>query len=203
MAAHEALRCACCALLVGWAACAPATLNEAPLQGESSGKPPIADSVSPTMVELMPPADPVRFRWTKVNAIGGELTEADLKGRVSVLVFITSYDVPSQAQVRFLSTLGRDHVPRLNAVALVLEPPEHLPIVEAFASALDLKYPVVLADPATIRGEGPFAGLHHVPAVAILDRDGRERFRHLGLMPTAQLEDAVRLVEQATGVNKK
>lgn len=185
------------------AACAPATLNETPSKAEPSGPPPLVASVSPAMVEVLPPADPIRFHWPRVSGDGTELTEADLRGRISVLVFITTYDVPSQAQVRFLSTLSRDHVPRLNAVALVLEPPEHLPIVEAFASALDLKYPVVLADPATIRGEGPFAGLHHVPAVAILDRDGRERFRHLGLMPTAQLEDAVQLVEQATGVTKK
>lgn len=145
--------------------------------------------------------EPVFFRWPDVR--GGELTSADLAGRVSVLVFITSYDVPSQAQVRFLSSLSRDHVPRLNAVVIVLEPPEHEPLIKAYADLLELKFPVVMADASTIRGEGPFAGLHHVPSIAILDREGRERFRHLGLMQQSDLEAAVVRVEEDTGVPRR
>jgi hypothetical protein len=52
-----------------------------------------------------------------------------------------------------------------------------------------------MADSATIEGRGPFAGLHHVPSVVVLDRTGVERFRHLGLLDHVGLESAVREVE--------
>ncbi|NUP04559.1 MAG: TlpA family protein disulfide reductase [Polyangiaceae bacterium] len=178
-------------LSLGIAACAPA----AP-EGETPTASPLASAG-----EAPASGDAVVFQWPNVTG-GGQISNADLAGRVSVLVFVTTYDVPSQAQVRFLTQLSRDHVPRLNVVAVVLEPPEHQPMAAAYASTLDLKYPVVMADAATIRGEGPFAGLHHVPAVAILDRQGRERFRNLGLMDQAALEAAVVKVEEETGVKQ-
>jgi len=54
---------------------------------------------------------------------------------------------------------------------------------------------VALADSATIAGDGPFAGLHHVPSIVILDRESREVFRHVGLIEEAALEQAIRSVE--------
>ncbi len=138
-------------------------------------------------------SSPVQFEWDEVH--GGKLSSAALLDRVTVLAFVTTYDVPSQAEVRFLSELHRDHTPRLNVAVVVLEPPENAPLALAFASALDLGYPVAMADAATIEGTGPFAGLHHVPSVVVLDRAGVERFRHLGLVDRAGLEAAVREVE--------
>ena len=55
----------------------------------------------------------------------------------------------------------------------------------------------VIADAATIVGEGPFAGLHHVPSVVILDKEGREAWRHVGFVDQARLEAAVKAVEQS------
>lgn len=136
---------------------------------------------------------PVSFEWEEVH--GGKLASADLLDRVTVLAFVTTYDVPSQAEVRFLSQLAREHTPRLNVAIVVLEPPENTPLALAFASALDLRFPVAMADEATIKGDGPFAGLHHVPAIVVLDKRGVERFRHLGLVDSTGLEEAVREVE--------
>ncbi len=177
------------ALLAG---CAAATSE--PSDGRSTARPVQSTGDAP------PSGKPVSFVWEKAH--GGKLETSELEGRVSVLVFITTYDVPSQAQVKYLANLLRDHAPRLNGVAVVLEPPENAPLVAAYADALDLKFPCVLADPATTRGEGAFTGLHHVPAVAILDRSGREQFRHLGLLNERELESAVVHVEEATGVKK-
>lgn len=111
--------------------------------------------------------------------------------------FITTYDVASQAEVRFLVGLGRTHAPRLNVAFVVLEGRENRPLIEAFAAALSIPYPVAIADAETLEGQGPFAGLHHVPSVVILDRQGREVWRHLGLIKEAELEQAVRAVEQS------
>jgi hypothetical protein len=55
---------------------------------------------------------------------------------------------------------------------------------------------VALADAATIAGEGPFSGLHHVPSVVILDAEGREAFRHVGLITQEALEEVLRGIER-------
>jgi hypothetical protein len=137
-----------------------------------------------------------RVEFELVTVDGKPLSTQTLAGRISVIGFITTYDIASQAEVRFLGDLLRRHKPRLNVAVLVLEPPENKPMVEAFASALGLPYPVALAGAATIAGRGPFAGLHHVPSVVILDREGREVFRHLGLIGEEALDQAVREVER-------
>ena len=82
---------------------------------------------------------------------------------------------------------------------LVLEASENPPLLEAFAQTMALEYPVALADAATIAGQGPFAGLHHVPSVVLLDRQGREAWRHLGLADEAMMEAALREAEARAG----
>ncbi len=136
------------------------------------------------------------MRFEFVTLDGQPFSTETVAGRVTVIAFITTYDMASQAQARFLSGLARRHVPRINAAALVLEPPENRPLVEAFVAALKLPYPVAFADPATIAGKGPFAGLHHVPSVIILDRSGREAWRRVGLAEPEEIEQAIRAVEQ-------
>jgi hypothetical protein len=127
---------------------------------------------------------------------GRPITSEAFLNRVTVIGFFTTYDVPSQVEARFLASLERHHTPRLNVAALMLEAPENKPLVEAFAASLGLGYPIGLGDAATIAGEGPFAGLHHVPSVVILDRQGREAFAHAGLLDEAALDAAVRAVEK-------
>lgn len=144
---------------------------------------------------------PLVFAFPDVRG-KADLTGESLRGRISVIGFVTTYDLPSQAQVRYLNQLAREHVPRLNVALLVLEPPENREIAAAFADMLGLKYPVAMADAPTIRGEGPFAGLHHVPSLVILDREGRERFRYLGMLDAAKLEQAVLDVERVVGPPK-
>ena len=147
-------------------------------------------------VAAAPSGSPLHFDFETLD--GKPLTSASLRGRITVLAFLTTYDFPSQAEARFLSSIARRHTPRLNAAALILEAAENRPLAEAFTAALGLPYPVALADAATIAGEGAFAGLHHVPSVVILDREGREAYRHVGLIEEPALEQAIRAVEVST-----
>jgi hypothetical protein len=71
-------------------------------------------------------------------------------------------------------------------------------MVEAFVAALNLPYPVAMADRATLAGEGPFRGLHHVPSIVILDREGREAHRRLGIANTTTLDVLLREVERTS-----
>jgi hypothetical protein len=128
---------------------------------------------------------------------GHSLSTESLRGRISAIGFIATYDVASQAQARFLAALARRHVPRINVALLVLEPPENVPMIQAFADALPFRGPVAVADAATIAGKGPFAGLHHVPSVVLLDSHGVERWRSVGLTEEATIDQAVRRIEAA------
>lgn len=143
--------------------------------------------------EPAPGAPPVAFGWTDLR--GRPLTTATVRGRVTVLAFVATYDVASQAQARFLTALSKRHVPRLNVGLVVLEQEGNRPLVEAFVDSLDIDYPVAFADPDTLAGKGPFEGLHHVPSVVVLDREGRERARRLGLATEQDLEVMVGEVE--------
>jgi hypothetical protein len=120
-------------------------------------------------------------------------------GRFTVVGFVTTYDFASQAEARHLSAVLRRHAPRVNVGLLVLEQPDNAPLVDAFAATLGLPYPVAIADAATIAGQGPFAGLHHVPSVVILDKSGREAWRHVGLVEEHEIHAALRTLEVADG----
>ena len=126
---------------------------------------------------------------------GRTLTAAGYRGRMTLILFAATYDTASQAQARFVDDVYVRHQPRINALMLALEPAQNAPLVEAFARALGLRYDVALADEATVAGEGPFPGLHHVPALVLLDRDGREVWRGLGVTEARSLDDALRAHE--------
>ena len=165
------------------------------LMGCGSSPAATAAPKAPPMVTASPPdsAKRVDFSFTDLN--GKEVSTSSVHGRVTVVAFIATYDVASQAQTRFLSEIDHEHTPRLNVFALVLESPENKPLADAFASALKIPYALCMADEATIKGEGAFTGLGQVPSIVILDKEGRERYRHLGFIPKVELEAAIRVVE--------
>lgn len=121
-------------------------------------------------------------RFAFATTSGKVIRSSELRGRMSLIVFAATYDAASQAQARMVQAVFRQHVPRINVLLIALEPPHHKMLVEAFAQSLNLSYPVALADAATIAGRGAFEGLQHVPSLVLLDRQGRERWRHIGLI---------------------
>ena len=126
---------------------------------------------------------------------GAMLSTESVAGRFTVLGFLTTYDLASQGEARVLAALLRRHSPRINVAAIILEPPENVPLVSAFATTLGLTYPVAIADAETIAGRGPFVDLHHVPSIVILDPTGHEAFRYFGLASEDGLEQALKAVE--------
>ena len=107
-------------------------------------------------------------------------------GRPTVLAFVTSYDLESQAQVDYLATMAKHDADRVNYAIVALERPENRELVEAFRRFVADKFGVsviaAMADPATIAGGGPFGDVHVVPTVVILDRQGKIRWQRTGLV---------------------
>jgi hypothetical protein len=134
----------------------------------------------------LPRSSAVAFSYARVDG-QGFLTDEALRGRVSVIAFMTTYDLGSQAEARFVSAVMRRHVPRINAAAVILEPLVNAPLVRAFAETLDLPYPLAWADAETIAGRGPFGDVHTVPTTVVLDREGRRSWKGVGLVKEDEL----------------
>jgi hypothetical protein len=122
----------------------------------------------------------------------GSLGSDALLGRPAVLIFITTYDLASQAQARFLSMLLRRHARELGAAAIVLEPAENRPLVLAFRDALDLGYPIAFGSADLLTGKGPFGDVAAVPTTVLLDARGRLVHRRAGLARDTEIEQVLR-----------
>ena len=138
-----------------------------------------------------PRGSPLHFRYELADGKGALVPEP-LRGRPTVLVFLTTYDLASQAQARFLSGISRRRGTALHAAAVVLEPPENRPLVVAFRDALKLDYPVAMGDASLIAGEGPFGDVHAVPSTVVLDSEGRLVWKHVGLSKEDEIENVLR-----------
>jgi len=132
--------------------------------------------------------EPVSFSFGTTE---GELFgSTDTRGRATGVLFVTTFDLASQAQARFLNEIYKEHRPRPHVAAVVLEPPKHRVLAEAFRTSLGLDYPVALANPSTLSGDGPFGSIAGVPTLVVLDRTGRVAFKSTGAVPKATMDAA-------------
>jgi hypothetical protein len=127
------------------------------------------------------------------NAPGGEIVDSvSTRGRATVLVFVTTFDVASQIAVRLLSDVVRGFAPRSNALAVVFEDPQYEALLPAYRETLELPFPVAMADFATRSGQSAFGTVNVIPTYVVLDRQGRQTWRRNGPATRRELEEALR-----------
>lgn len=134
--------------------------------------------------------EPLTFAFGTID--GSVVTGENTRGRVTVLLFVTTFDLSSQAAARRLAEVQRRHVPKINAAAIVLEAAENAVLVDVFRKSLGLPYPVAIADSVELRASEAFAGIDRVPTVVVLDRSGALVRRYAGLFEAADLESWLR-----------
>jgi hypothetical protein len=158
-------------------------------------------TASPAAVQAapeVPRGEPLEFSFSGVEQ--EVVNSATTRGRVTLLVFVTTYDMASQVLLRRIGEVMVRFVPRINAAAVVLEAPRYAELLPAYRDSLQLPFPVVMTDFATQQGRGPFATIQHVPTVLVLDRTGREVARRQGLLAVEELE---RELARATGNRRR
>ena len=133
--------------------------------------------------------EPIYFSFGTTE--GAEFSSESTRGRATVVLFVTTFDLASQAEARNLNDVFRTYRPRINAGVVVLEAPKYATFAEVFRTSLGLKYPVAIADAGTIAGGGPFGAVDRVPTLIVLDRDGREVTRLVGLQKASEIEAAL------------
>lgn len=132
---------------------------------------------------------PVSFEFPRVA--GGSIDGASLRGRVTVLLFATSFDLNSLAAIRLLNAELESAVPRVNGVVVVLEPPKNVELVRTLADAEGVRATVAMADAVTLSGEGFFGRIRTVPTFVFLDREGRLVEAFAGVPARTELQSAI------------
>jgi hypothetical protein len=131
------------------------------------------------------------------SAPGGEIVDSNsTRGRPTVIVFITTSDVPSQLATHLLADVLRSFTPRSNGLGVVLEDPQYESLLVPYREALNLPYPLAMADFATREGQSAFGMVNVIPTFVVLDRQGRQTWRRDGPTTRRELEEALR---QAAG----
>lgn len=141
----------------------------------------------------LPRGDLVEFDFASLD--DRPTSSAATRNRVTVVLFVTTYGDPSLLAARFLMKVFREHTPRFNAIAVFLERVENRPLARIFTDQLMLPYPSAMGSADDIAGKGPFKGIGTVPSMVVLDRQGREVFRKVGVVKSDELVRVLRGAE--------
>ncbi len=117
------------------------------------------------------PRSPVDFSYDAVGE--APVTAEGTRGLPTVISFITTSSLPSQAQADFLVAMSKHDGDRVHYIVVVLEPQENRELVDLYKKALSIPFPVAIADADTLAGAGAFGDVSAVPVTVLLDRAGR------------------------------
>ena len=129
--------------------------------------------------------------WIFANTDGAQYTANDVLGRTTIVLFLTTYDAAAQIAANRLDQCLHSLARRTNAIGVAMEPPDHAVLVSTFHDTLRLSYPVLMPDPGTLAGQGPFGKIEAVPTWVVLDASGREIWRGVGVRSFPQLRDVL------------
>jgi hypothetical protein len=140
-----------------------------------SALPPPAAPAGPVGVSPSSLSVPVEFAFDSLDE--RPVTSASTRGTPTVLAFITTSSLSSQAQVDFLIAMAKNDGDRVHYAAVALEGADNREMVELYRKALSIPFPVAVADASTIAGGSGFGDVTGVPVTVLLDRSGRVAWR--------------------------
>ena len=120
------------------------------------------------------------------------VTSESMRGKPTVIAFITTGDIVGQAQVSYLVHMAKNDGERVNYVVVALHPRKELILVDSYRRTLGVEFPVALGGPSATTAAGPFGEIPAVPTIVILDRDGRIVWKHTGLAKSEELRGHMR-----------
>jgi hypothetical protein len=133
--------------------------------------------------------EPVQFTFGTVE--GAQLSSDTTRGRTTALLFVTTYDLPSQAEALMLRDLMRTHKPRANAAIVMMEPPRAAPLAQVWADSIGIELPIAMASPTLLGGDSELGRIVGVPTLIVLDRRGRVVARLEGAQSREQIAAAL------------
>lgn len=119
------------------------------------------------------------------------VSRAAFAGKPTVLGFVTTWDLQSQAQTEYLVKMFDTDGDKVNYALVSFDDRKNRELVEEYVRTLKVKFPVAQADVDTVAGRGPFGAIA-VPSVAVLDSFGRLVWAKGGLTKPDEVRGALR-----------
>jgi cytochrome c biogenesis protein CcmG/thiol:disulfide interchange protein DsbE len=113
---------------------------------------------------------------------------ADLKGKVVLLNFWATWCAPCRVEMPWFVDLQRKYKDRGFTVVAVSLDEEGFAAVQPFADSLGLNFPVVIGDDGLA---AEFGGVTALPTTFLIDREGRIRSVHPGLVSADEYADRI------------
>jgi hypothetical protein len=132
---------------------------------------------------------PVQFTFGTIA--GGELSSDTTRGRTTALLFVTTYDLPSQGEAEVLREVLSTHQPVANAAVVMMEPPHSAGLAQVWADAIGLKWPIAMASQTLMAGESQLGNITGVPTLIVLDRRGRLVAKNEGTLARDAIRDCL------------
>jgi hypothetical protein len=152
-----------------------------------------APQVPEPAVAVAPDQPPYDFEFDSLD--DRPVSSKATSGRPTVLCFLQTGDVWSQAEVNYLVRMAQSDGDRVNYWLVALEPRQSRELVEIYRRDLGVTFPTALGDMAT--NAAPFA-LVKVPTTVVLDRNNKVVWRIDGRVARAdEIRDAMRATHVA------
>lgn len=133
--------------------------------------------------------EPVQFTFGTLT--GDEVSSDTTRGRTTALLFVTTYDLASQAQTQLLRDVLSSHKPVANAAIVMMEPPRAAELARVWAESLNLRWPIAMATPSLMAGDSQLGRINGVPTLIVLDRRGRVVAKNEGALNRQGIQDCL------------
>jgi hypothetical protein len=137
------------------------------------GAPYAARDTAPPGVSTLALDPPIEFSFDSLDA--RPVSSGSMRGKPTIVAFVTTDSLPAQAQVDFLSAMAKRDADRVNYAVVAFAADREL--VDLYAKSLALKFPVAAIDPGKASGTTAFGDLSLVPVTVLLDRHGHMVWR--------------------------
>jgi hypothetical protein len=112
-------------------------------------------------------------------------------GRPTVISFVTTWDLSSQAQIDYLVPMAKRDGAKVGYLMVALQEAQDRELVQVYAEHLGVTFPVAMADDDLRSGGGSFGPLKAVPTTIILDRAARMVWRHVGIARPEEIREGL------------
>lgn len=138
----------------------------------------------------VPARDVATYAFESLDA--RPVTSTAFAGKPVVLAFVTTWDLPSQAQVRYLIEMDKRDQGKVAYAAVCLQESKDRELIEVYRSTLGVTFPMAIADRGTLAGAGAFGDVQSVPTVVVVDATGHVVLQKVGLVPSDEIRAALR-----------
>jgi hypothetical protein len=139
-----------------------------------------------------PDAEPLELALETIDAVPAKLSA--LRGRITVVTFFTTGSEDALILTDLMKAIHAGWTPYgVKVVGIALDKTRE--IVSVYAEGAALPYPVLLGSEDVREGRTPLGPVWAIPLTLVLDKAGRVRFHHYGLVKLEVLEaefDALR-----------